>query len=128
MTGGQGASWTSLSGTLTGKPGAPEHRAKKWEPVFGNSDATTKRGRTPVDAAPAGRGGADFVVGWPAAKLGAPRILAQAPGQLAMLGLRERDCWFQGYRYGAPSALRQSIVTRRDETRMGLGGARKRAE
>jgi hypothetical protein len=79
--------------------------------------------QTPVDAAPAGRGGADFVVGWPAAKLGAPRILGQAPGQLAMLGLRERDCWFQGYATvpQTPCASRSSPEWA--ETRMGLGGA-----
>ena len=104
MTGGQRASWTSLSGTLAGK-------------LAGHS-------QTPVDAAPAGRGGADFVVGWPAAKLGAPRILAQAPGQLAMIGLRERDCWFQEYATvpQTPCASRSSPEWA--ETRMGLGGAR----
>ena len=56
MTGGRGANRTSLSGTLAGKLAAPEHRAKKWEPVFGISDATTKCSQTPVDAAKRGVG------------------------------------------------------------------------
>lgn len=108
----RGRAGPACQGRWPGKLAAPEYRAKKWEPVFGISDATKKRGRTPVDAAPAGRGGADFVVGRPAAKLGAPRILAQAPGQLAIIGLRERDCWFQGYATVPQAPPRQSIVTR----------------
>jgi hypothetical protein len=103
MTGGQRASWTSLSGTLA----EVEHRPKSGNRFL----ASAMRSADGPRLTPRQRGVGEPILWW--AGPPSPRILAQAPGQLAMIGLRERDCWFQGYATVPQAPLRHAIVTRR---------------
>ena len=93
MTGGRGANRTSLSGTLAGKLAATEHRAKKWEPIFGISDATAKRSQTPVDAAKRGVG--EPILWWagPPQNWGNCASLTKRPAGLPYLDYERVGCW-----------------------------------